>query len=107
MAFEPGNKLGTGRPKGAANKTTSELRQVLSKFVTDNWKIVQEKFTSLDSDEQINILVKVLPFVVPKLAPEPVPDFDPTVTRQELIKEFLSRIPADELMKMIDELHNE
>jgi hypothetical protein len=107
MAFEPGNKLGTGRPKGASNKTTSELRQLLTGFVQDNWKVIQENFNGLTVDDKINVLVKVLPFVLPKLAPVEAPPEEPALTRQELIKEFLSRIPSEELMQMIDEIGHE
>lgn len=104
MAFEQGNKLSTGRPKGATNKTTSEIRQMLSDFVSDNWATLQRNYKDLPVDEQVSILVKILPFVIPKLTPIEAPPEAPAITRQEVIKEFLSRFSNEELIGLIDEL---
>lgn len=106
MAFEHGNKLSTGRPKGAGNKTTSEIRQMLSDFVSDNWGIVQDNYKRLPVDEQVSILVKILPFIIPKLTPIEAPPEAPTISRQEVIKEFLSRFSNEELIGLIDELRS-
>ena len=34
MAFQKGNKLGKGRPKGSENKTTQELKDMISAVVS-------------------------------------------------------------------------
>lgn len=105
MAFQEGNTLGKGRPPGATNKTTAELRALLSTLVHDNWAVLAKKLPTLPDDEQVGILVKILPYVLPKLAPvEAPPEEAVTFTRSELVKELLSRIPQDELLQMIDEM---
>jgi hypothetical protein len=105
MAFEQGNKLSSGRPKGAANKTTSELRQMMSDFVVDGWETMRTNYHTLSPSEQIAVITKIIPFVMPKLAPvDAPPEHDPTITRQDVIKEFLSRFSSEELIALIDEL---
>ena len=69
MAFEPKNKLGRGRPKGAINHSTLELREILKKHNFDPllelMKIYKEAETS--QKERVTICNILLDYTRPKI----------------------------------------
>lgn len=67
MPFTKGNSGNpNGRPKGAVNNTTKEVREVLSTFVEPNkLKEVLEQIN--DPVEYINAISKLLPYCLPKM----------------------------------------
>jgi hypothetical protein len=66
MPFEKG-KSGNpaGRPKGTANKTTEELRQVFAQFLEANIERLQEMFDQLEAKEQLSFIERVAKLVMP------------------------------------------
>lgn len=59
-------KKGTGgRPKGSPNKTTIEVKEFISKFLTANLENIQTDFDNLDSKERIYFIEKLLKYVIP------------------------------------------
>jgi hypothetical protein len=66
MANKTGRKFG-GREKGTPNKITSDLRQRINDFLTDNWSSLQTDFDSLDSKEKLFFYEKLLQYGLPKL----------------------------------------
>jgi hypothetical protein len=67
MPFEKG-KSGNpaGRPKGTANKTTEELRQVFAQFLEANIERLQEMFDQLEPKEQLSFIERVAKLVLPQ-----------------------------------------
>lgn len=67
MPFTKGNSGNpNGRPKGAVNNTTKEVREVLSTFVEPNkLKEVLEQIN--DPVDYINAISKLLPYCLPKM----------------------------------------
>ncbi|WP_369753339.1 hypothetical protein AB3G34_02315 [Flavobacterium sp. WC2409] len=66
MAFKSNNKLSTGRPKGAVNKTTAETKELLQKIVSKELEGIAERLEKLDNKERIDAVIKLLPYIVPR-----------------------------------------
>ena len=56
-----------GREIGTPNKTTSELRKTLKHIVDDELQILQDNINELQPKERIDLLIKLLPYVMPKV----------------------------------------
>ena len=65
MANTTGKKFG-GRQKGTPNKLTSELRAVLKDLIHEELETLQERMEYLDTKERLDVLVKLLPYILPK-----------------------------------------
>jgi len=61
-----GYKTG-GRQAGTPNKTTKELRELLKAFVFSELETLPETLAALPADKRAELLVKILPFVLPKV----------------------------------------
>ena len=61
-----GNKTG-GRVKGTPNKLTKELRSSLKNILNSELELLEENMSQLDPKERIEILIKMMPYVFPKL----------------------------------------
>ena len=66
MANNTGKKYG-GRQKGTPNRMTKELRSVLKDLLYDEIEMLKERLDALDSKERLELLVKLMPFVLPKV----------------------------------------
>ena len=69
MANTTGIKHG-GRQKGTPNRLTRELRVVLKDVVYQELSLVQENLSKLDPKDRIDLLIKLIPFVCPKVKSE-------------------------------------
>ena len=69
MANSTGIKHG-GRKKGTPNRLTRELRDVLKDVVYQELSLVQENLSKLDPKDRIDLLIKLIPFVCPKIKSE-------------------------------------
>jgi hypothetical protein len=68
MAFEKGHSGNPGgRPKGAGNKVTTQLRETISAFLNENFNKVKEDFDKLKPVERVRLFIELLSFGVPKL----------------------------------------
>ncbi len=66
MANTTGNKYG-GRTKGTPNRLTKELRTVLKDIVYRELESIQSRLDELDPKDRIELIIKFLPYVFPKL----------------------------------------
>jgi len=66
MANTTGNKYG-GREKGTPNRLTKELRSILKDILYQELEEVQERFKLLEPKERIELLIKLMPYVMPKV----------------------------------------
>ncbi len=48
---------------------TTEKRDFLGNLLRDNYELIQQDFLNLDSYQRCNILVKILPYIMPKVQP--------------------------------------
>jgi hypothetical protein len=65
MANTTGNKYG-GRQKGTPNRMTKELRTLLKDILYQELEQVRERLELLEPKERIEILIKLMPYVLPK-----------------------------------------
>lgn len=55
-----------GRAKGTPNKTTSSIRDWLTKLVNKNKRQIQQDLDALDPKSRLEALAKFLPYIAPK-----------------------------------------
>ena len=65
MANNTGNKYG-GREKGTPNKLTKEIRKTLNDIVHKELEKVEENLNTLEPKQRIELLIKLMPYVLPK-----------------------------------------
>jgi hypothetical protein len=56
-----------GREKGTPNKLTKELRENLKNIIDNELNNLSDNFAQLDAKERLEILIKFLPYVLPKV----------------------------------------
>ena len=66
MANTTGNKYG-GRSKGTPNRLTKELRSVLKDIVYRELETIELRLDELEPKERIELIIKLMPYVFPKL----------------------------------------
>ena len=69
MANTTGKKYG-GRQAGTPNKLTKEMRTALKNLVFDELIELPKLLDSLDPQTRLGIIIKLLPFVLPKVESE-------------------------------------
>lgn len=67
-----------GRPKGVPNKTTADMRELITKFVGDNLEGMQSDFDQLEPKERLMYLERLLGYALPKFQAIPTKE-DPTL----------------------------
>jgi len=94
MAFKKGNSGNpTGRPPGAVNKNTKELRAMVSNFLLSNFEQVVKDFKQLQPKERTRLYCDLLQYGLPKLQNVSM-DFD------------FNNLTDRELEQIINELKN-
>jgi hypothetical protein len=58
-----------GREQGTPNRLTSELRRILKDLLHQELENLPEHLNSLEPKERLEILVKLLPYAIPKVEP--------------------------------------
>lgn len=69
MAFQKGNKAGKGRPKGTPNKTTAEIKEIITRIVGNQLEHIEkdlEKIRKSDPAEAMRLSSKFIDYVLPK-----------------------------------------
>ena len=61
--FEKGNK---GKPKGAANHTTKEVKQLLTNFIHDKVDDLHNVYDTLDDKDKATLLIHICKLILPK-----------------------------------------
>jgi len=66
MANNTGKKYG-GRKRGTPNRMTKELRSVLKDILYEEIEVLQERLDALNPKERIELLIKIMPYALPKV----------------------------------------
>lgn len=68
MALKKGDIINpSGRPKGAANKTTSEIRAAFQQLVSNNIDTLQSDLESMEPEKRVSYIIKLSEFILPRL----------------------------------------
>lgn len=69
MAFQKGNKAGKGRPPGTVNKTTAEIKDIITRIVGNQLEHIEkdlDKIRKSDPAEAMRLSQKFIEYVIPK-----------------------------------------
>lgn len=91
--FEKGN---AGRPKGAKNKSSGQMRDLIQKLFDDNFDKIQEDLESLEAKDRLKFMTDLMPYLLPKL--------QSTTYSQKLDLDSMSE---EDLEKLIDRIGQE
>lgn len=56
-----------GRQQGTPNRLTKEIRSVLKDFVHTEMEMLPEYMDTLENEARIQLLIKIIPFVLPRI----------------------------------------
>lgn len=95
-----------GRPKGALNKSTNQVRDILTKAHANNFDLIMQQINEMTLKERLQFNRDILPYIAPKLSniaiKEDAMTYDEMV--QDLqIRESLKTLSTDELLKLLKE----
>lgn len=71
MPFKPGNKLSKGRPVGALNRSTEQMKLTLARAVNNTLDTITkdlEEIKKKDPEKAIDIALKLMEYTLPKLS---------------------------------------
>lgn len=66
-----------GRQKGTPNKTTSEARDMIRQIIFAQIELIESDLKSMQPAERLAIIVKLLPYTIPKYKDESSSIWDP------------------------------
>tara|TARA_R100001440_G_scaffold45932_1_gene65604 strand:+ start:648 stop:977 length:330 start_codon:yes stop_codon:yes gene_type:complete len=93
-----------GRPKGALNKTTLSVRDILSKAHAKNFESIMLQIDEMSLKERLQFNRDILPYIAPKLQSlevnESAMTYDELVTEYQL-RESLKLMSTDELINLL------
>jgi hypothetical protein len=56
-----------GRGKGTLNKVTKEIKEIIKDVLEKEFEIIDSTLKELEPEKRLEIVLKLLPYVVPKL----------------------------------------
>ena len=71
MGFQKGNKLSSGRPKGAINRSTEMMKLTIARAVDNTLNTLSadlEKIRKEDPERAIELALKLMEYTLPKLS---------------------------------------
>lgn len=91
MSRSKGDGLGKtgGRKAGTPNKVTKEKRELLAKFIDDQWDDFVKSYKDIkDPEKKCSIMVSMLPYVFPRLSSIEQKDVTPAKSFQDELDEI-------------------
>lgn len=85
-----------GRPKGKANKITTDLRQWINSFIDDNREQIKEDWQQLEPKDRIILFEKLLKYSLPTLQATSI------TTSNEVPAVDLSILPIEVLQQLLN-----
>jgi len=97
---ESGNPA--GRPKGAPNKTTTDLRAWINALISKNLPKIEKDLKSLESKDRLVILERLMQYSLPKL--QGVSMEMQVQCEYEALERLLSKAPDEVVQKITDKV---
>ena len=97
MAFQPGNKLSKGRPKGAINRSTEMMKVSIARAtnrVLDELPKILDEMIKKDPKGAVDLALKMLEFHMPKMS---------RVEMKAEVEQRIHQISVNITQKSIDE----
>ena len=95
-----------GRPKGALNKSTNQVRDILTKAHANNFDLIMQQIDEMSLKERLQFNRDILPYIAPKLSniaiKEDAMTYDEMVQDLQM-RESLKTLSTDELLKLLKE----
>jgi len=66
-----------GREQGTPNILTKEMRTILKSIIAKELETLQETINKTETDKRIDIILKLLPYVLPKVENVPMDKNEP------------------------------
>jgi hypothetical protein len=69
--FEVGNKFGKGRPVGAINRSTEQMKLTIARAVNNTLSTIQEDLDEIkkrDPEKAMDLALKLMEYALPKLS---------------------------------------
>jgi len=94
--FAPGQSGNpAGRPAGSKNRSTKEIREKITKLISDNFETLEKDFKKLNPEKRLSILERYLRYIVPPLQ---------NVNVQAEIMQKLEKLSDEELDTLADKI---
>jgi len=58
---------GAGRPKGAVNRSTAQIRAAFQQLVSNNIDRLQSDLEAMEPEKRVSFILKMSEFIIPKL----------------------------------------
>jgi hypothetical protein len=71
MAFQKGHSLSKGRPKGAVNRSTEEMKLTIARAVNNTLNTLSsdlEEIKKRDPEKAMDLALKLMEYALPKLS---------------------------------------
>ncbi|WP_127139074.1 hypothetical protein [Flagellimonas oceanensis] len=81
MPFKPGHKKVGGRKKGTPNRYTEDVRKILKDVVFNELENIPDILEELPPEKRIDVFLKLIPFVFPKVNNVVMDDGEPKYIR--------------------------
>lgn len=77
MARSKGTPKTGGRTPGTVNRLTKELREVLKNLLFEELEALPENINKLEPKDRIEVLIKLIPYILPKVETVPIEKGEP------------------------------
>lgn len=95
MPFEKGiSGNPEGRPRGAVNRTSTQLREMIADFLENNFEKVVQDFSELNAKDRVKLYCDLLQYGLPRL-------------QAVQIETEFDRLPDDQLDYLLNSLKEE
>jgi hypothetical protein len=103
MPFEKGHSGNpAGRPRGAGNKISTQLRQSINAFLEDNMETVLAEWKKLEGRDKVNFWRDLLRYSIPQLQ-----SIEMQSDLEKLDEQQLERLYQDLRAEMLRNLNND
>lgn len=85
-----------GRQKGTSNKLSGTVKEMITQFVTDELQHLPTILNKLEPKEKAEYIIKLLPYIVPRIAPAEAPKEE---RKKSIYEMFKAQTSSDSTLK--------